>query len=42
LRLQGRWLEQAGFGIGATVRVLVSDGRLVVELVEEDTSEMGY
>lgn len=34
LRLRGRWLDQAGFGIGANVRVEVSAGRLVVEVVE--------
>jgi hypothetical protein len=34
LRLRGRWLDQAGFAIGANVRVKVSPGRLVVEVVE--------
>ena len=34
LRLRGRWLDRAGFPIGARVRVLVEPGRLVVELVE--------
>jgi hypothetical protein len=34
LRLQGRWLDQAGFAIGAQVQVAVSRGRLVVEVVE--------
>lgn len=34
LRLRGRWLEPAGFGIGTTVQVMVSAGRLVLEVVE--------
>jgi hypothetical protein len=34
LHLQGRWLERAGFPIGANVRVRVTPRRLVVELVE--------
>lgn len=34
LHLQGRWLERAGFPIGANVRVQVTPRRLVVELVE--------
>jgi hypothetical protein len=33
LRLRGRWLDQAGFGIGANVRVQVSSGRLVLEVI---------
>lgn len=32
LRLQGRWLQQAGFAIGTPVRILVSPGRLVFEV----------
>lgn len=35
LRLRGRWLDQAGFAIGAPVRVEVSAGRLVVEVIDE-------
>jgi hypothetical protein len=31
LRLQGRWLEQAGFAVGTRVHVQVSTGRLIVE-----------
>ena len=31
LHLQGRWLEKAGFPIGANVRVRVTPRRLVVE-----------
>jgi hypothetical protein len=37
LRLQGRWLDRAGFRIGANVRVQVTPGRLVVELLRQDT-----
>lgn len=33
LRLQGRWLDQAGFAIGADVRVEVAAGRLVLEVI---------
>jgi hypothetical protein len=33
LRLRGRWLDQAGFGIGTNVRVQVSSGRLVLEVI---------
>jgi hypothetical protein len=36
-RLRGRWLDRAGFRIGANVRVLVMPGRLVIELIERDT-----
>ena len=36
LHLQGRWLERAGFAIGANVRVQVTPRRLVVELAECD------
>ncbi|MGH8227429.1 MAG: SymE family type I addiction module toxin [Steroidobacteraceae bacterium] len=35
LRLQGRWLEQAGFAIGTPVRILVTPGRLVLEVDDE-------
>jgi hypothetical protein len=34
LRLQGRWLDQAGFAIGVNVRVEVEAGRLVLEVIE--------
>ena len=34
--LQGRWLDRAGFAVGAAVQVLVTDGRLVVYLVGDD------
>ena len=33
LRLQGRWLDQAGFPIGAQVQVQVNQGRLVLEVI---------
>jgi hypothetical protein len=36
LRLQGRWLERAGFSAGTHVRVYVSERRLVVEAVEPE------
>lgn len=32
LPLQGRWLDEAGFGIGTPVRVLVMPGRLMLEV----------
>jgi Toxin SymE, type I toxin-antitoxin system len=32
IRLMGRWVEEAGFPIGAQVDVEVSHGRLVIEL----------
>jgi Toxin SymE, type I toxin-antitoxin system len=34
LRLQGRWLDRAGFAVGADVRVQVEPGRLVVEVID--------
>jgi hypothetical protein len=36
LRLQGRWLDEAGFTIGAQVRVQVMPGRLVLEVIEPE------
>jgi len=36
LRLQGAWLERAGFAIGVPVKVHVSRGRLVIEAAESD------
>jgi toxic protein SymE len=35
LRLQGRWLDQAGFAIGSEVRVRVCEGLLVLEVIDE-------
>lgn len=40
LRLQGRWLDQAGFAIGANVRVQVSSGRLVLEVIEPERTPL--
>ena len=37
LRLQGCWLDRAGFAIGADVRVQVEPGRLVLEVIEPQT-----
>jgi toxic protein SymE len=34
LRLRGRWLKDAGFEIGRSVRVDVSEGRLTIEPVD--------
>jgi len=36
LRLQGRWLDRAGFAIGSTVHVEVAPGRLVIELIKDN------
>ena len=36
LRLQGRWLDEAGFAIGTNVRIEVAAGRLVLEVVESE------
>jgi Toxin SymE, type I toxin-antitoxin system len=36
LRLQGAWLERAGFGVGVPVKVHVSRGRLVIEAAESE------
>jgi len=36
LRLQGRWLDQAGFTIGADVRVVVAHGLLALEVIDHD------
>src|SRR6185437_285318 len=35
LRMQGWWLDRAGFGAGTPVRVEVSEGRLILEAVEQ-------
>jgi hypothetical protein len=34
LRLSGRWLERAGFLIGRSVKVEVSEGRLLIERID--------
>lgn len=36
LRLQGAWLQRAGFGIGVPVTVHVTHGRLVIEAAESE------
>jgi hypothetical protein len=36
LRLQGAWLQHAGFAIGVPVKVHVSRGRLVIEAAESE------
>jgi len=39
LRLQGRWLNQAGFAIGTPVRILVTPGCLVLQADERSSSQ---
>lgn len=39
LRLQGRWLDQAGFAIGANVRIEVAAGRLVLEVIDAEQAQ---
>jgi len=34
LRIQGRWLDKAGFTIGCNVRVAVARGLLALEVIE--------
>jgi hypothetical protein len=34
LRMRGRWLERVGFAIGRSVKVEISDGRLIIEPVD--------
>jgi hypothetical protein len=36
LRLQGRWLERAGFGVGTAVHIEVFEGRLVLRPAEPE------
>jgi hypothetical protein len=36
LRLQGAWLERAGFAIGVRVKVHVTPGRLIIEAAESE------
>ena len=35
IRLEGNWLEEAGFGTGQPVRVTVERGQLIIQLVRE-------
>jgi hypothetical protein len=37
LRVNGQWLYQAGFPIGSKVQILVSQKRLIIELIENAT-----
>lgn len=39
LRLRGRWLDEAGFAIGANVRVEVASGRLVLEVIDAEQKQ---
>jgi len=39
LRLRGRWLERAGFAVGAKIRVRVEPHRLILEIIEEEPPE---
>jgi len=36
LRLRGRWLERAGFAVGAKIRVRVEPHRLILEVIDEE------
>ena len=36
LRIQGRWLDEAGFTIGSEVRVSVARGRLALEVIDKN------
>ncbi len=38
LSLKGDWLEEAGFKTHSHVRVLVEQGKLVIELVQKEAS----
>lgn len=40
LRLQGRWLDEAGFAIGADVQVQVMPGRLVLEVIDGESRDL--
>ena len=39
VRLLGRWLDDAGFAIGRDIRVQVSAGKLVLEVVESENTQ---
>ena len=41
LHLQGRWLGRAGFTIGTSVRVAVSQGRLILEVADSEGAVEG-
>jgi len=36
IRISGRWLEKAGFGIGKGVRVIVREGVMVLEVMHAE------
>lgn len=36
LRLQGRWLDAAGFAIGKPVRVAVAPGLIALEVIHDE------
>ncbi len=36
LRIQGRWLDEAGFTIGSRVRIAVARGLLALEVIDTD------
>ena len=38
LSLKGDWLEQAGFATNSQVRVEVEHGKIVINLISEETS----
>ena len=39
LRMHGRWLEQAGFAVGAKIRVRVEHHRLILEVQDDPRRE---
>lgn len=39
LRINGKWLEAAGFEIGGQVNIDVSKGQLIISVVENDNHE---
>jgi hypothetical protein len=39
LRLHGRWLDRAGFAIGARVRVIVASGLLALEVIDPENDQ---
>ncbi len=39
LRVRGRWLDEAGFTIGAEVRIVVARGLLALEVIDTETDQ---
>jgi len=39
LRLRGRWLEAAGFAVGAKIRVRVESRRLILEVIDPQCTD---